>query len=111
MIGSLSAIGLQSPSYLNFPQVKEEKEEEKMNRYKVRPLRDFSSAFEKRMIAKEKAKIEEERLQHEKEEAAKIAVSILSIIVIVPGIQYAELPMSIMQPCTFINAVLKCSVN
>lgn len=60
--------------------MKAEKEEEKVNRYKVRPLRDFSSAFDKRLVAKEKAKIEQERLQHEKEDAAKIAVSIECII-------------------------------
>lgn len=57
-------------------QVKEEKVEQEKNRYKVRPLRNFSSAFEKRQIATEKAKIESERQKKEEEKAAKIAVRI-----------------------------------
>ena len=57
-----------------FPQVKEEKVEQEKNRYKVRPLRDFSSSFEKRQIATEKAKMEAEKKKKEEEAAAKIAV-------------------------------------
>lgn len=55
--------------------MKEEKPEEEKNRYKVRPLRDFASGFEKRMIATEKAKMELEKQKKEEEAAAKIAVS------------------------------------
>jgi hypothetical protein len=58
----------------SLPQVKEEIVEKAKNRYKVRPLRDFSSAFEKRLVATEEAKIEAERLKKEEKEAEKIAV-------------------------------------
>ena len=55
-------------------QVKGEEVEVKKNRYNVRPLRDFSSAFEKRQIEKEQARLEQEQKRKKEEEAARIAV-------------------------------------
>ena len=54
---------------------KEAKKEEKRERYMVRPQRDLSSHFEKRMDDKEKTKLEEERKKKLEEEEAKRAVS------------------------------------
>ena len=48
--------------------------EEAKNRYKVRPLRDFSSSFEKRQKATELAKKEKVKQKKMEEEAAEITV-------------------------------------
>ena len=53
----------------------EEEEEEVRERYIVRPPRDLTSMFEKRMADKEKATMEEERRKKQEEEDAKRAVS------------------------------------
>ena len=57
-------------------QVKDEEVEVKRNRYTVRPLRDFSSAFEKRQVEKEQARQEQEEKKREQEEATRVAVSV-----------------------------------
>lgn len=54
--------------------MKNEEVEVKKNRYKVRPLRDFSSAFERRQIDKEQKRLALEKKKAEDEEAARIAV-------------------------------------
>ena len=53
---------------------KEDREEETRDRYIVRPPRDLSSMFVKRMVDKERAKVEEERRKKQEEEDAKRAV-------------------------------------
>lgn len=58
-------------------QVVDEEVEVKQNRYKVRSLRDFSSGFEKRQLAKEKAKRELDERKKKEEEAIRIAVRII----------------------------------
>ena len=52
-----------------------DREEETRERYIVRPPRDLSSMFEKRMADKERAREEEERRKKQEEEDAKRAVS------------------------------------
>ena len=54
--------------------MKDEEVEVKRNRYTVRPLRDFSSAFEKRQVDKEQARLEQEEAKKRAEEAARLAV-------------------------------------
>lgn len=58
-------------------QVVDEEVEVKQNRYKVRSLRDFSSGFEKRQLAKEKAKRELDERKKKEEEAIRITVRII----------------------------------
>lgn len=56
----------------------DEEVEVKQNRYKVRSLRDFASGFEKRQLAKEKAKRELDERKKKEEEAIRIAVCIIA---------------------------------
>ena len=63
------------PLLVEEEQAKEEKEEEVRERYIVRPPRDLTSMFEKRMADKERARVEEERRKKQEEEDAKRAVS------------------------------------
>ncbi len=51
----------------------EKVEESKSRNYNVKPPRDLSSQFEKRMAQKEKERIEEEERKRREEEAARIA--------------------------------------
>ncbi len=50
-------------------------EREKRGRYAVRPSRDFTSNFEKRLEDKEKSKKENEEREKREEERRKILVS------------------------------------
>ena len=59
---------------------KQDREEETRERYAVRPPRDLTSQFEKRMADKEAARIEDERRKKREEEEAKRAVSTLSAV-------------------------------
>ena len=56
-------------------QPKEEEVEQKQEKYVVRPPRDLTSQFEKRMKDKEQAQIEAEERKRREEEDARIAVS------------------------------------
>ena len=64
-------------------ETKEEKEDEMREKYIVRPPRDLSSQFEKRMADKEMAQVEEERKKKVEEEEAKRAVRNRTIAVTV----------------------------
>ena len=64
------------PLLIEKEEAKEDKQDETRERYIVRPPRDLSSMFEKRMVDKERAKEEEERRKKQEEEDAKRAVSI-----------------------------------
>ena len=56
-------------------QAENAEEREKRGRYAVRPPRDFTSNFEKRLEDKEKASIEDKERQKREEERRKIMVS------------------------------------
>ena len=68
------------PLLVESKETKKEKEEETREKYVVRPPRDLSSQFEKRMADKEKAKQEEERRKKLEEEESKRMVRVLSDI-------------------------------
>ena len=68
------------PLLVEKEEVKEDKEEELREHYTVRPLRDLTSQFEKRMVDKEEAKLEQERRKKLEEEEAKRAVRIQNAI-------------------------------
>ena len=69
------------PLLVESKETKKEKEEETREKYVVRPPRDLSSQFEKRMADKEKAKLEEERRKKLDEEESKRVVRVLSDII------------------------------
>ena len=63
-----------TPSHMH-AQTKVEEVEQKQEKYVVRPPRDLTSQFEKRMKDKEQAQIEAEGRKRREEEEARIAVS------------------------------------
>lgn len=63
------------PLLIEKEEAKVDKQEETREHYTVRPPRDLSSMFEKRMVDKERAREEEEIRKKQEEEDAKRAVS------------------------------------
>ena len=66
------------PQLVEKEETREDEREETRERYIVRPPRDLSSMFEKRMVDKERSREEEERRKKQEEEDAKRAVSTIA---------------------------------
>ena len=66
------------PQLMEKEETREDERKETRERYIVRPPRDLSSMFEKRMVDKERSREEEERRKKQEEEDAKRAVSTIA---------------------------------